>query len=383
MISYGPLGDAVKARIGLTRLIEQRIGVSRAQHIGIVWQNQTECALIKPPIPFPNGHTELMVVQPGHPGHKAKPPVPSDMDIAWDVINVVGDAAFAYMAITEFAAGLAVVAELGLDAVGVGAVCLLAFAAVEVADAFVLFLADGAMTIAKTEAKLTGNQKIEERLKSNDLYNFIETWGPVIALPAVGKDILDFFKLASKARLLTDVRRQTFFKAREVLREMRVADAFIGEEGDAALHESYDILKTRFHKFGHELEDIHRDFNRLRMIGAPSDIIGVVNDYLNWQDITDGIVTDWKNLEAGAMFDLSEAEMQADRWLHSTAGWLRAGSAYAAVASPFQAGSPYAAARFGGMFRTVGNPKVKITHTFPLRIRLLGATHAKPVRGGR
>lgn len=320
MISYGPLGDSVKARIGLTRLIEQRIGVSRAQHIGIVWQSQTECALIKRPIPFPNGHTELMVVQPGHPGHQAKPPVPSDMDLAWDVINVVGDAAFAYMAITEFAAGLAVVAELGLDAVAAGTVCLLAFATLEVVDAFTLFLADGAMTLAKADAKLTGNQKIEKSLKSNDLYNFIETWGPVIALPAVGKDILDFFKLASKARLLTDVRRQTFFKAREVLREMRVADAFIGEEGDAALHESYKVLKEDFHKLGHELEEIHRDFNKLRMIGAPSDVIGLANDYLNWQDITNGIVTDWKNLEAGAMFDLSEVEMQADRWLHSTAG---------------------------------------------------------------
>ncbi len=383
MISYGPFGDAVKARIGLTRLIEQRIGVSRAQHIGIVWQNQTECALIKPPIPFPNGHTELMVVQPGHPGHKTKPPVPSDMDIAWDVINVVGDAAVAYMAITEFAAGLAVVAELGLDAVGVGAVCLLAFAVVEALDAFAMFLADGGMTVAQVGDKIEGNQKFEKSVKSNELYNLIETWGPVIALPAVGKDILDFFKLASKARLLTDLRSQMFTRAKEVLREMRATDAFIGKEGDLALRASYKFLKESVRGLGHELEDIHRDFNELRMIGAPGDVIGLFNDYLNAQDITDGMVTDWKNLEAGAMFDLSEAEMQADRWLHSTAGWLRAGSAHAAVASPFQAGSPYAAARFGGMFRTVGNPKVRITHTFPLRIRLLGATQAKPVRGGR
>ena len=72
----------------------------------------------------------------------------------------------------------------------------------------------------------------------------------------------------------------------------RVAEAFIGAEGGAALRDSCAFLKRSVHEMRESLVEVRRDFNRLRLMSAPGDGLSLVNDVVNWHDIKDGVMGD-------------------------------------------------------------------------------------------
>lgn len=272
------------------------------------------------------------------------------------------DTVVAYMALDAFTTAIAVVVGVVADiAVGAGAICLITFLGVEALDAIAFLAADGAMTIPEARDRLTGGNRAEQPVKSHALYNPIETWRPVIALPAVGRDIWELFRLSGKIRLVSDLRSQMITHGKAVLREMRATEAFIGAKGDAALRDSYAFLKRSVHEMRESLVEVRRDFNRLRLMGAPGDGLSLVNDVVNWHDIKDGVMGD---VDAIGM------------WLYSGAGRIAAGVAP-------QLSTPYAAERFSGADRMHGDPKVRIHSSVRITMHLIGGTHVRSKKAER
>ena len=382
MISYGPFGNPVRAKIGLNRLIGHKLGVTRAANMGIMWRDGDQCQFLQPCLPYPNGYSELMVVTADH----VRKPAPKLDDVsagkmAWEVANDVGDAAFVYLSYAAATAAISVAVAAAADAtLTAGVIFMLAFTAVELFDSFALLMADGAMTVVDTIDKATGTDYARS-LKASKTYNFIETWGPIIALPAVAHDIFLASSIPRDVRLLTELRAQMLTRAKAVLREMRATEAFIGAEGDLAARDSYEFLKESVHELRENLVDIKRDLKLLTRVALPADAIGLINDEVNWHDIRDGAMADLTSMDVSIRSGFTGIDAAAGRWAHSAGAWLGAGTARAASHMPRQVGSSDQAARFGGIHNSPGEAKLKIKSMFPITLHLIGGTHAKRVKG--
>nr|WP_295743157.1 hypothetical protein [uncultured Acidocella sp.] len=335
---YGPFASRTAAQIGLCRMADRKFGPD----IGVAWQDGQFAQLFRPPVKTPDGLTKMLVVE--HLGPVRMPPpaarpaagggnkVPSNKTLAWDSFNTAVDAVAVVLAVASFEAAFA---ALSLPALTAGAVCLIVFTAVEVVNSFAMFFADGLLTLAEYGDRITGGEKYENALKKYGLFNFVETWGPIIALPAIGKDIADFMKFrrigCELEELTRDINRRLGILAHEMV---MTSDDFILEHMKTLRGYVSDIEKG-LEKKAENIRDIwHKAF--------PADLWALINDGHNLGDIRDGVEEDFRD------------------WMQDVSGWVSRPAAQPRYSSPIAWAAAHHAAPTQMVYKSTNHVRLHV-----------------------
>lgn len=288
---YGPFASRTAAQIGLCRLADRKFG----PNIGVAWQDGQFAQLFRPPVKTPDGLTKMLVVE--HLGPtptrlaskkqegSGEDKIPTKAGIAWDTVNTVVDVAAVAIATVTFVGAITALFTAGA---AVGATCLVVFSAVELLDSFALLIADGRMTIAEYQDRRAGSTTQEEALKQSGLFNFVETWGPIIALPAIGKDITDFMKFRQIGCELEELTHEMNRRLGALARDMVMT-------GDDFILERMKILRQQVRDVEEGIETAADKMRDFFYKAGPADLWAALNDGKNIQDIKEGLETDFRS----------------------------------------------------------------------------------------
>ncbi len=296
---YGPFLSQTAAQIGLCRMADNKYGPD----IGVAWQDGNFTQLFRPPVKGKDGTTKMLVVEhlgatPAQPSQTKPAPagdskIPGKGTIAWDTFNSLMDVGVVAIATVAFAGAFAAVATAGVTA---GAVCLVVFTGIELVNSFALLWEDTRLTIAEYSDRMTGTTANEDALKKSATFNFVETWGPVIALPAIGKDIADFMKFHQIGCDLEELTREMNSRLGVLAREMVLT-------GDDFILERMKILRQQISDVEEGTEKALDKFKDFVYRAGPADLWATLNDGKNIHDIRDGIEEDFRD------------------WMNDVSGW--------------------------------------------------------------
>lgn len=314
-LTFGPFGDQTKASIGLCRMMDSKYGTN----IGIAWQENDTVLLLRPPVPARDGTTSLVVVESTGaapaPPNPANPPKaeagPSKARMAWDTLGVGMDIVGAVLAYTALEAAFAAVIIAGADA---AAIALVVFAAVEIVDAILMMATDGMMTFAEYKDRGTGGTKHADALKASPPFRFIQTWGPIIALPNIGKDIMDIRRLRTVGADLTELGQQVSERLGGLVPRWI-------EKGEQEVLARMQALAADAREIEENAKDIASDLKQLYEASVPADLFSMANNYLNLGDIKEGLEKDY------------------DGFMEHAKGWTNSAETYWHTHNPF-AGAP-------------------------------------------
>ncbi|MGE4483454.1 hypothetical protein [Acidocella sp.] len=305
-------------------MIDNKYGVG----VGVAWQDRDYVRLFREPTVGKDGLTKMVVVENfgpvrpnsitssasgAAPKFKSSVPkvasgnnLPSTGALAFDTVGVAADAFSMVLAYSAVTVAFAAITE---GALTTGAVALVAFTGFEFLDSLAMLFADGIMTMSEYYDRASGNTKLENAVKNNWYYDQIETWGPVLALPALGKDIADFRKLRQVGADLKDLRQQmgqslgilatewVQYGDQEVLAHMKRLNEFVDQVEDNA-------------------KDIAHDLSSLKFYSSPLDLFSIVVDFKNGQDIYDGMRNDFEKWFSQPDGKVSEDQLRHEAMSH-------------------------------------------------------------------
>lgn len=308
---YGPFPSRTAAQIGLCRMADQKFGPD----IGVAWQDGGFVQLFRPPVKAKDGTAKIFVMEHvgaapagsnagssgGKPSSSGESKPPSKATLAWDTANVAVDVGAIAIATVTFVGAVTALFTAGAT---IGATCLIVFTAVEVVDAFALLFEDARLTIAEYQDRRTGTTTREDALKKSAIFNLVETWGPVIALPAIGKDIADFMKFRQIGCTLEELTHEMNHRLGVLARDMVMT-------GDDFILERMKILRQQVSDVEEGAETAADKMRDFLYRAGPADLWAALNDVKNIHDIKDGIEEDFRD------------------WMSGVSGWIHGGDANA------------------------------------------------------
>jgi len=191
----------------------------------------------------------------------------------------------------------------------VGAAALVVFAFVELVDSLVMLGSDGIMFFAELRDRADKSDRREVALKQSAFYNMVNTWGPIIAIPSIGRDILQFRKFLNVARDLSELSTQVSQRLNELAPKWTI-------ERDAAVLERMIYLSETAKQLSEDAADIGRELRTLQRWASPADLISAANTVLHFGDIADGVESSFRS------------------WMDDLDGWVQPNAWFEAIPAP-------------------------------------------------
>lgn len=306
MLTYGPFQTSAAASIGFCSIADRKYG----RDIGVAWMEGTTTQLFRPPVTRSDGRTDMLIIE----GHgPVRPPVthpklappPPGAQLAWDGVGVAADAVGVVLAYTAVVGAIALA---GSAAAGIGAAALVVFSLIEFADTFAMFMADGVMLVAEIRDRNSKSDRREVALKENPYYKFISTWGPIVAIPSIGRDILQLRRFLSVERDISELSRQVSQRLSELAPKWTI-------ERDAAVLDRMIFLSEAAKQLSEDAADIARELRTLQRLASPADLIGAANTVLHFGDIADGVESSF-----GSWMNELDGWVQPNAWFEAHPG---------------------------------------------------------------
>jgi hypothetical protein len=290
VLTYGPFKTSAAASIGFCSIADRKYG----KDIGVAWMEGTTTQLFRPPVTRPDGRTDMLIIE-GHGPVRPPPPaspfrnaVRADGKIAWDGAAVAADAVGVVLAYAAIPAAYALATS---AAAGLGSAALVIFAAVELADAAAMFYEDDRMFWAEVADRRDKTNRNVQALEKDPVYNMVSAWGPIIALPNIARDIIQFRKFLNVARDLDELSVQVKQRLKDLVPSPTVIQDF-------ALIDRIAFLSAAAKQLTENAEDIAGELRVIQRWAGPADLLGLANSVIHFSDIRDGIegsFSDWMN----------------------------------------------------------------------------------------
>jgi hypothetical protein len=289
MPAYYPFNNKVDAMIRLGQMADNKVGPD----CGIVWQEGTQVTVLRPPVPHKDGSSSTMVIQSRGPVPKADPPPadkPERASARAQVIQAVGVAADTVGVVIAGAAFFAVFALVGPEVAAgfaVAAIAMVVWDAVPLAINAACLVADGGMLFAELADDVTGGD-LQGAVDKFWLYHDISTYGPALGLLTMSGDVKALLHEPAEAKELAQFTKQIEQKL-GVLQKKWETD-FNEKDWD-----HMQFLKSFRKDVEEKTSDVVKDLRKLRVFGAPADLLGMGVDWHDRHEILDGMASDFRN----------------------------------------------------------------------------------------